>query len=408
MAAIFLLLFIFKAHVIKLPAQELISDPHFQRGLTILHPATGAVQGNIQWSTKNGAPIWKCAQWHSKSTLAGIHADTLSSGWLQWANADKIVRMGPAGAENYDLYLGVDSNHEYSGVYRTANDAWPALLVQQRISPPGSSGPGCLPLSDLSALFFRVQAKLDTAKIIKKHGYNSSIHAAQFLMYFIVQNLNRSCSGYGHLLWLGVHMYDDRYTKPPKYVNLDVGTGFLIYSVPYEDVADTSMHSGKWVTLQADLLPHATDALHAAWSRGYLLESRNLADYKIGGMNLGWEMPGLSYAAAAVRNLSLVQVVKTSIERKSENMPVHFTLLSNYPNPFNASTIIPYKLERAARVKLVVSDLSGRQVALLVDSKQNPGRHQILWDVRHRATGVYLCILQVGAERQVRKVLLLK
>jgi len=403
-----LLFFIFVANVINLQAQELISDPHFQRGLTILNPATGAVQDNIQWTTKNGVPIWKCAQWNSKSTLAGVTADTLPSGWMQWANADKIIRMGPTGAQDYDLYIGMDSNHEYGGVYRTANDSWPALLVQQRISPPGSSGPGCLPLSQLAALHFRVEAKLDTANIIKKYGYNSGIHAAQFLMYFTVQNLNRNSSGYGHLLWLGVHIYDDRDLKPPKYVNLDAGTSSLIYSVPYEDVADTSMHSGKWVTLQADLLPHAIDALHAAWSRGYLLESKNLADYKIGGMNMGWEMPGLNYAAVAVRNLSLVAEAKTAVERKSTKMPAHFKLLYNFPNPFNASTIILYELEQTARVKLVINNLSGRQVALLVDGKQNPGRHHVVWNARHLSTGVYQCILQVGNERQVHKLLLLK
>ena len=403
-----IVIFTFLACFINLQAQELISDAHFQRGLTILNPTTGAVQGNIQWTTENGSPIWECGQWSSKSTLAGLAADTLTSGWMQWANADKIVRMGPTGAENYDLYLGMDSNHEYGGVYRAANDPWPALLVQQRISPPGSFGPGCLPLSQLSALNFHVEAKLDTAQIIKKYGYNSGIHAAQFLIYFTVQNLNHSSSGYGHLLWLGVQVYDDRYPKPPKYVNLDPGTSSMIYSMPYEDVADTSMHSGKWVTFQANLLPHAIDALHAAWSRGYLLESRNLADYKIGGMNMGWEMPGLNYAAVKVRNLSLVAEAKTAVERKSKKVPTHFKLLYNYPNPFNASTIILYELEHTAQVKLAINNLSGRQVALLEDGEQNPGRHHVVWNARHLSTGVYQCILQVGNERQVHKLLLLK
>jgi len=39
-----------------------------------------------------------------------------------------------------------------------------------------------------------------------------------------------------------------------------------------------------------------------AWKRGYLLQSRTLADYGIGGMNLGWEMPGLNNASVQIRN----------------------------------------------------------------------------------------------------------
>ena len=34
--------------------------------------------------------------------------------------------------------------------------------------------------------------------------------------------------------------------------------------------------------------------------------STNIADYKIGSMNIGWEVPGLSSVSAQVKGLSLV------------------------------------------------------------------------------------------------------
>ena len=48
-----------------------------------------------------------------------------------------------------------------------------------------------------------------------------------------------------------------------------------------------------------------TEALKEAWSKGFLSVPRNPADYAIGGMNMGWELPGTFDVAVQIRNLSL-------------------------------------------------------------------------------------------------------
>jgi hypothetical protein len=62
------------------------------------------------------------------------------------------------------------------------------------------------------------------------------------------------------------------------------------------------------VTFAADLVPIIGDALRAAWDRGFLLGSRDLADYRLGGITVGWEVPGTFAAAVQIRNLSLAAV----------------------------------------------------------------------------------------------------
>ena len=52
------------------------------------------------------------------------------------------------------------------------------------------------------------------------------------------------------------------------------------------------------------------DGLGTAWGRGFLKDSRDLADYRIGGMNMGWEVPGLFDVEVQVRNLSMRTVEK--------------------------------------------------------------------------------------------------
>jgi hypothetical protein len=63
--------------------------------------------------------------------------------------------------------------------------------------------------------------------------------------------------------------------------------------------------------------------------------------------------------------------------------------LSNFPNPFNSSTIIRFSLEAESYVELVVFDILGRRIDRLVDGYLAPGRHQVEWDAGDRPSGVY-------------------
>ena len=54
-----------------------------------------------------------------------------------------------------------------------------------------------------------------------------------------------------------------------------------------------------------DLVPLLRESLESAWSKGFLTESRVLADYRITSINLGWEVPGCFDVAMQVRGLSL-------------------------------------------------------------------------------------------------------
>jgi len=43
-------------------------------------------------------------------------------------------------------------------------------------------------------------------------------------------------------------------------------------------------------------------------------------------------------------------------------LPENFTLSQNYPNPFNPSTEINFQIPAKTQVRLVVYDVTGRQV----------------------------------------------
>ena len=92
--------------------------------------------------------------------------------------------------------------------------------------------------------------------------------------------------------------------------------------------------------------------------------------------------------------------------------PQGFELGANYPNPFNPSTMIPYRLPAAMRVRLEVFNLLGQRVATLVDGEQPAGFHTASWDATDAAgqavgAGVYIYRLVSDGQAVSRRMLLI-
>lgn len=104
----------------------------------------------------------------------------------------------------------------------------------------------------------------------------------------------------------------------------------------------------------------------------------------------------------------------TSIANQAENVGHSFQLLGNYPNPFNPSTHIRYKLSVAAPVRLSIYDINGRLVKTLLAGEIQPaGYQEILWD-GHRdngtqaASGIYIYRLRSKTFSAAGKLVLLR
>ena len=82
-------------------------------------------------------------------------------------------------------------------------------------------------------------------------------------------------------------------------------------------------------------------------------------------------------------------------EGSLNNFPTRFSLLHNYPNPFNSNTKIEYELKDWCRVRFDVFDIKGRKIKKLFYGIKPPGRHQTNWYGKNNlgrkvASGVYI------------------
>ena len=109
-------------------------------------------------------------------------------------------------------------------------------------------------------------------------------------------------------------------------------------------------------------------------------------------------------------NTTVCDPVVTTV---SADVPEAFELGANYPNPFNPTTRIAFKLAEASDVRLAVYDALGREVALLVSDQIEAGSYEVEWEGtdasgRVLPSGVYLYRIEAGAFSESRTMTLVK
>ena len=116
----------------------------------------------------------------------------------------------------------------------------------------------------------------------------------------------------------------------------------------------------------------------------------------------------LQEAADAAKAKWLQILNPVSVEETDPTIPLTFGLEQNFPNPFNPSTTIGFRVAREEFVRITVFDMLGRQVATLVDEMKTPGLYQVRWDARSLSSGIYHYRLRAGTFVETRKLVLMR
>lgn len=142
------------------------------------------------------------------------------------------------------------------------------------------------------------------------------------------------------------------------------------------------------------------DPLKGETSRGGIVQWGGWSNSVIA-MDEDWKRPS---------TFGMMQVIggPTAVENDASTLPKEYRLYSNYPNPFNPSTVIKYDLKENCNVSLKVYDILGRQVMSLVNEAQKAGSYNVNFNARALASGVYIYKLSAGTYEKSMKMLLLK
>lgn len=90
-----------------------------------------------------------------------------------------------------------------------------------------------------------------------------------------------------------------------------------------------------------------------------------------------------------------------------------FKFLHPFPNPFNNSTVIKYKLSKSGLVNLKLFNITGQLIVNLVEQNQEIGEYQIYWDGKNVkgdkvTSGIFIIRLEVNGIQQTDKIVLVK
>jgi hypothetical protein len=96
------------------------------------------------------------------------------------------------------------------------------------------------------------------------------------------------------------------------------------------------------------------------------------------------------------------------IQQTGNEIPSSYFLSQNYPNPFNPMTTIEFSLPKGEFVEITIFDVTGREVATIVQDPFQAGTYKVTFDATSLSSGVYFYKLTAGNFTDTKKMLLVK
>lgn len=204
------------------------------------------------------------------------------------------------------------------------------------------------------------------------------------------------------------------------YISNDFGTTWNMYGT----LTNLNMYSGYYNLMQAKhefyitqnstVIAVSLDSTktwkmneEALWDRLYIDKTGNSSQDVT--HFLGVFEGDIYGKGSALRHVYVNKVVGTSIDDNIESKnQKRFTLLTNYPNPFNPSTTIQFNLINTQEVKLQIFDIMGRLISTVFSGSAPAGEHRFVWNSEGLASGVYLYQLTAENLTLTRKMILIK
>ncbi|CAN5389652.1 hypothetical protein BH10BAC5_BH10BAC5_10940 [soil metagenome] len=121
-----------------------------------------------------------------------------------------------------------------------------------------------------------------------------------------------------------------------------------------------------------------------------------------------WAYNGVDSAGSVETYVVRFRRDPVGITQISTVVPEQFALYSNYPNPFNPSTIIKFDIAKTSDTKLRVFDMLGKEVSLLVNKTLTAGQYAVDFNAASIPSGVYFYRLETPDFVVTKRMMLVK
>ena len=108
-----------------------------------------------------------------------------------------------------------------------------------------------------------------------------------------------------------------------------------------------------------------------------------------------------NWSNLGINNISLMEL-------SSEHAPASSDIISIYPNPFNPSTQVEFRLNQSQNIKILIFNINGELIDIISNQTYEAGYHSIKWMPSDISSGLYIVSIQADNSTYNQKVLFLK
>lgn len=189
---------------------------------------------------------------------------------------------------------------------------------------------------------------------------------------------------------------------------------YMVPNTPWSDSAHYQIYSDSLIFSGSDSLSvymDQSDTQVKGWQRigtTYLTKGKKKV-LKVDNKGLDSDKYVFTDAVMLMVNRKIKRKTVTSVKEKQNlQLPTRIELKQNYPNPYNPSTSIEYKINSTEKVELKITDILGREITTLVNEIKSPGIHKVRFEAENLTSGIYFYTLKAGNSQISKKMLLLK
>ena len=110
----------------------------------------------------------------------------------------------------------------------------------------------------------------------------------------------------------------------------------------------------------------------------------------------------------SVHSKAVITYIAPTSARDNYPSAGSYFLYQNYPEPFNPSTTIQYRVPEVSFVTLKVYDVIGNEIATLVNQEKQKGSYKLEFNAASLPSGVYFYQLKAGSYLNTKKMILLR
>jgi len=192
-------------------------------------------------------------------------------------------------------------------------------------------------------------------------------------------------------------------TSPGLLKTTDAGTTWSAITSPYTvSISGIAGASTSWWLAQQGLNISYSSNNGAAWTTQYTVAAGSF--YHMTKSRSGATI----WAVRSNGGISRYGAPIIGVNPISTETPSSYSVSQNYPNPFNPTTKINFALPKSGLVSLKVYDITGKEVATLLNEVKNVGTYSVDFNAANLSSGIYFYKMSVNGYSEVKKMSLIK